>query len=90
MFASYGLYVCIILEAAHHRSTFGIFCKITQKTTPEENSCKMFHISSLNVFFPYGKVKDIFIRIKIKFHLGRAKGRGKRVYGGEGQNEGYF
>ena len=47
MFASYGLYVCINLETAHHRTTFGIFCNITQKITHEENSWKMFHISSL-------------------------------------------
>ena len=40
------------------------------------------------VLFSYGKVKDIFIRIK--FHLGRAKGRGKKEYGGETQDEGYF
>ena len=51
MFLSYGLYVCIILETAHHRTTFRIFCNITQKTTPEENSHKMFHISSPIVLF---------------------------------------
>ena len=28
--------------------------------------------------------------IRIKFHLGRAQGKGKRGYGGEAQNEGYF
>ena len=60
MFLTYELYVYIILETAHHRTTFGIFCNITQKTTPEENSHKMFHISSLIVLFSYGKVKDIF------------------------------
>ena len=59
MFLSYGLYIYIILETAHHRTTFRIFCNITQKTTPEENSCKMFHISSPIVLFSYGKVKDI-------------------------------
>ena len=50
MFLSYGLYVCIILETAHHKTTLGIFCNITQKTTPEENSHKMLHISSLLYF----------------------------------------
>ena len=45
MFVSYGLHVFIILETAHHRTNFGIFCNITQNTTPEENSQKMFHIS---------------------------------------------
>ena len=25
------LYVCIILETAHHRTTFGIFCNITHR-----------------------------------------------------------
>ena len=59
MFLSYGLYVCIILETAHHRTTFRIFCNITQNTTPEENSHKMFHISSPIVLF-YGKVKDVW------------------------------
>ena len=31
-----------------------------------------------------------FLGIRIKFHLGRTKGRGKREYGGEANNEGYF
>ena len=79
MFLSYGLYVCITLATAHHRTTFRIFCNITQKTIPEENSKKMFHISSLNLLFSYGKVKDIFRGIRIKFHLRRTKGRGKRA-----------
>ena len=35
VFLSYGLYVCIILETAHHRTTFGIFCNITQNMTSE-------------------------------------------------------
>ena len=38
-------------------TTFGIFYNITQITTPEENSWKMFHISSPIVLFSYGKVK---------------------------------
>ena len=41
------------------------------------------------VHFSYGKVKESFW-IRIKFHLGMAKGRGKSGYGGEAQNEGYF
>ena len=41
------------------------------------------------VLFPHGKVKDIFW-IRIKFHLGMAKGMGKSKYGGEAQNQGYF
>ena len=36
------------------------FAKSLKKTTPEENSHKMFHISSPIVLFSYGKVKDIF------------------------------
>ena len=76
MFLSYGLYVCIIFDTAHHRATFGIFWNSTQNTTPEENIQKMFHISSLIALFSYGKVKDVFW-IRIKFHLGRAKARGK-------------
>ena len=59
MLLSYGPYVCIILETAHYRTTCRIFCNITQKTTPEENSCKMFHISSPIELFSYQKVKDI-------------------------------
>ena len=70
MFLSYGLYVCIILETAHHRTSFRIFCNISQKTI----------LSSLIVLFSYGKVD--FFGIRIKFHLGRAKGRGNSgVYG---------
>ena len=49
-----------ILETAHHRTTFGIFCNITQNTTNEENVQKMFHISSTIVLFSNGKVKDVF------------------------------
>ena len=60
MFLSYRLYVCIILETAYHRTTIGIFCNITQNTTPEENSHRVPRISSPIVFFSYGKVKDIF------------------------------
>ena len=77
----HGLYVCIILEPAHHRTTFRIFCNITQNTTPEENSCKMFHLSSQIVLFSYGRSRMFYFWIRIKFHLGRAKGRGKRGYG---------
>ena len=61
MFLSYGLYVCIVLETAHHRTNYRVFCNITQNTTPEENSCKMFHISSPIVLFSYGKVKDLYL-----------------------------
>ena len=46
-----GLYVCIILVTAHHKTTLVTFCNITQKTTPEENTHKMFHISLLIVLF---------------------------------------
>ena len=86
MFLSCGLCVCITLETVCHRTNFGIFCNITQNTRPEENSQKMFYISSPTVLFSYGKVRDIFW-IRIKFHLGRTKGRGKRGYGEEAQNE---
>ena len=46
MFLTYEIYVCIILETAHHRATFGIFCNITQNPTPEDNSQKIFLIAS--------------------------------------------
>ena len=61
-----GIYVCIILVAAHRKTILVTFCNIIQKTT-EENTHKMFHISPLIVLFSYGKVKDIF-GIRIKFH----------------------
>ena len=95
MFLSYGLYVCIILETAHHRTTFGRFCNITYNTIPEENSCKMFHISYLIVFCLMGRSRTLSWRIRIKFHLGSTKGWGRRGYGvkggmeGEAQNKGY-
>ena len=50
----------------------------------------MFHISSPIVLFSHGKVKDVSRWMRIKFYLERAKGRDKRGYGGEAQNEGYF
>ena len=49
----------------------------------------MFHISSPIVLFLVGRSRTFF-GIRIKFHLGREKGRGKRGYGGEALNEGYF
>ena len=78
------------LETAHHRTTFGIFCNFTQNTIPEENSQKMFHISSPIILFSYGKFKDIFWGIRITVHLGRAKGGGKRGYGGRSPKWGLF
>ena len=39
---------------------------------------------------PLWKAKDIFEGIRIKFHQGVLKGRGKRGYRGKAQNEGYF
>ena len=73
IFLSDGLYVCIILETAHHRITSGKFFIIIQKNTPEENSHKMFHISSAIILFSYGKIKDILGGIRIKFHWGGKK-----------------
>ena len=90
MFLNYGLYVCIILENAHHRTTSTIFCNITQNTTPEENGHKIIHISSPIVLLLMAKVKDILEEIRIKFHLGRAKGSSKRGMQEEAQNKGYF
>ena len=56
MFPSYGLYVCITLETSHYRTTFRIFCNNTQNTIPEENSHKIFHISSPIVLFLMGNL----------------------------------
>ena len=85
------LYVCIILETAHHRTTFGIICNFTQKTIHEENSCKMFHISSLIALFLMGRSRMFFfLEIRMKFHLVRTKGRGKRGVWGEKPNMVFF
>ena len=80
MFVSYGLYVYINLEIAHHR-TFRIVCNITQNNTSEENSQKMFHISSLTVLHSYGKVKDA-LGDKDKILSGENKRKSKRGMGG--------
>ena len=37
------------------------FCNFTQKTIPEENSCKMFHISSLIVLFLMERSRMLFV-----------------------------
>ena len=75
MFLSYGLYVYIILETAHHRTIFEIFCNIIQNTSPDENILKMFHISSPIVLFSYWMVKDIFgDKDQISFWEGNMKG----------------
>ena len=42
-------------------------------------------LGKLFVLFSYGKFRDILLGIRIKFHLGRAKGRGKREYEGRSQ-----
>ena len=73
MFLSYGLYVCIILEMAHHRTTFGIFCNITQNTTPEENINKRFHISSLIVLFFLWEGQRDFLGDKNQISPGEGK-----------------
>ena len=78
------------LETAHHSTTFGIFWNFTQKTIPEENSCKMFHISSTIVLFSYGKAKNVLYEDKDQISLWRAKGRCKKGIGGEVQNEVFF
>ena len=40
-------------------------------------------------FLSYGKFKSVFW-IRMKFHLGRAKGRGRRGLWGRSPNEGWF
>ena len=75
MFLSYGLYVCIILETALHRTTLGIFCNITQNTTTEENSQKMFHISSPIVLFLMGRSRT-FLGYKDQISSGEGKRKG--------------
>ena len=57
------------------------FAILLKNTTPEENINKRFHIFLTNCTFSYGKVKVIFLGIKIKFHLGREKGWSKRWNG---------
>ena len=59
------------------------FGNITQNTTPEENSQKMFHISSPFVLFFLWEGQRHFLRgIRIKFHLGSSEGWTKSGYGG--------
>ena len=75
----------ICMHYLENCSSQGYFWNILQhysSTTPDNNSQEMFHISSLIVLFSYGKVKDIF-GIRIKFHMGIAKGRTKRWVWGQ-------
>ena len=76
-----GYMYALSWKTAHHRTTFGIFCNFTQKTIPEENSCKMFHFS-LPILLFLTEGQGYFLQIRIKFHLRRAKGRGKRAVWG--------
>ena len=46
-------------------------------------------LGKFGFFFLIGRSRT-FWGIRIKFHLGREEGRGKREYGGKAQNEGYF
>ena len=90
MFLSYGLYVCIILETAHHRTTFGIFATSLNILHLMKIATKYSIFLHQLYFFLMGRSRTLFGGIGIKFHLGIAKGRGKRRVWGEGQNEGYF
>ena len=76
MFLSYGLYVYIIFDTAHHRATFGIFWNSTQNTTLKKISRKCSIFLHWLHFFLMGRSR-MFFWIRIKFHLGRAKARGK-------------
>ena len=51
-----------------------------------DNNCS--YVGKICTFFLWEGQGHFWIRIW--FHLGRAKGRGKRGYGGEAPNEGYF
>ena len=86
MFLSYGLYVCIILETAHHRTNFGIFCNITQNTIPEENNHKI--ITNYTFFLWEGQVH--FEGQGSNFIFGGQKEGVRGCMGSEAQNEGYF
>ena len=68
------LYVCIIWETAHHRTTFGIFCNFTQKTIPEKIAANVPYFFT-DCTFSYGKVKGIF-GDKDQISSQRTKGRG--------------
>ena len=89
IFLSYGLYVCIILETAHHRTTFRIFCNFAQKMTPEEISCKCCTFLHQLYFFLMGRSR-IFWGGKGSNFIWRGQNKGVRgEMGGEPQNEGF-
>ena len=54
-----------------------------------DNTCSYVGKICLHFFFLW-EGQGHFLGIRIKCHLGRAKGRGKRGYGREAQNNGYF
>ena len=91
MALSYGLYVCIILKTAHHRTTFGIFCNFTQKTILEESSQKMFHISSSIVPFCLWEGQWHFLGDKDQIFIWGGQKEGVRGrYGGRSPKWGLF
>ena len=55
---------------------------------------KKWHFTFLSIFWLYfflmGRSRIRIFKIRIKFHLGRAKGRGKRVYEGRSPKLGLF
>ena len=70
MFVSYGLYVWIILEIAHHRTTLEYFAILL----------KILHLKKIARIFlhhlycsSYGKVKDIFLEDKDQISSGEGK-----------------
>ena len=74
MFVSYGLYVWIILEIAHHRTTLEYFAILLKILHLKKIARKMFHISfTICTFLSYGKVKDIFLEDKDQISSGEGK-----------------
>ena len=75
MFLSYGLYRCIILETAHHRATFGIFCNITQNAMPEEIAGKCSIFLHQLYFFLLGRSRTFWgDKDQISYEEGKRKG----------------
>ena len=84
VFLNYGLYVCIILETAHHRTTYRIFATLLIKPHLKKIAAKCSKFLQQLYFFLTGRSRIFFDKDQIS--SGGVKGSCKRGYGGEDQN----
>ena len=90
IFLSYVLYECIILETAHHKTTFRIFATLLKRLHLKNIAAKCSIFLCQLYFVLWEGQGCFFCQIWFKFRLDRQKKGVQGGYGGEAQNQGYF